>query len=78
MPQTWQMAYVSLIFNNRDRSNAENFRTISVTSIVYTLMESFVKELMMSHIRVANLLLTKKYGFINGQSIATQLLSYFD
>ena len=41
-------------------------------------MESFVKDSIIIHIRAENLLLLKQHGFLNGRSIATQILSYLD
>ena len=41
-------------------------------------MESFVKDLIMTHMRAENLLSSKQYGFINGRPTTTQLLSYLD
>ena len=41
-------------------------------------MESFVKDSIMTHMRAENLLSSKQYGFINGRSTTTQMLSYLD
>ena len=78
IPQDWKMAYVSPIFKKRVRNKAENYRPISLTSIVCKLMESFVKDSIMNHMRAENILSLKQYGFINGRSTTTQLLSYLD
>ena len=76
--QDWKMAYDSPIFKKGARNKAVNYRSISLTSIVFKLMESFVKDSIMTHMRVENLLSSKQYGFINGRSTTTQLLSYLD
>ena len=76
--QDWKMGYVSPIFKKGARNKAENYRPVSLTSIVCKLMESFVKDSIMTHIRAKNLLSLKQYGFINGRSTTTQLLSYLD
>ena len=72
------MAYVSLIFKKGARNEVENYRLISLTSIVRKLMEPFVKDSIMTYMRAENLLSSKQYGFINGRSTTTQLLSYLD
>ena len=41
IPQDWKMAYVSAAFKKGARNKAENYRLISLTSIVCKLMESF-------------------------------------
>ena len=66
-------------FTKKGATNkAENYRPISLTSIVRKLMEYFVKDSIMTHLRAENLLPSKQYGFINGRSTMTQLLSYLD
>ena len=49
IPQDWKIAYVSPIFKKGARNKAENYRPISLTSIVWKSMESFVKDLIMTH-----------------------------
>ena len=66
--QDWRMAYVSPIFKKGARNKADNYRPISLTSIVCKLMESFVKDSIMTHMGAKNLLSSKRYGFINGRS----------
>ena len=64
-------------FTKKGATNkAENYRPISLTSIVRKLMEYFVKDSIMTHLRAE--IPSKKYGFINGRSTTTQLLSYLD
>ena len=70
IPQDRKMAYA--------RNKAENCRPLSLTSIVCKLMESFVKDSIMTRMRAENLLSSKQYGFINGRSTTTQLLFYLD
>ena len=43
IPQDWKMAYVSPMFKKVARNKAENYRPISLTSVVDKLMESFLK-----------------------------------
>ena len=78
IPQDWKMAYVSPIFKKGATTKAENYRPISLTSIVCKLMESFVKDSIMTPMRAENLFSSKQYGFINERSTITQLLSYLD
>ena len=72
IPQDWKMAYISPIFKKGARNKAENYRPISLA------FKSFVKESMLIHMRAENLLSSKHYGFINGRSTTTQLLSHLD
>ena len=78
IPLDWKKAYVSPIYKKGARNRAENYRPISLTCILCKLMESFIKDVVMKHLKSKNLLSCKKYGFISGRSTTTQLLSYLD
>ena len=60
IPQDWKMAYVLPIFKKGVRNKAENYRPIRLTSIVCKLMESFVKDSIMTHMKAENLLSSKQ------------------
>ena len=66
------LLYVSPIFKKGARNKAENYRLISLTSSVCKLMESFVKNSIITHMRAENLLSSKHCDFINGRSSSTQ------
>ena len=78
IPLDWKKAYVSPIYKKGARNRAENYRPISLTCILCKLMESFIKDIVMKHLKSENLLSCKQYGFISGRSTTTQLLSYLD
>ena len=78
MPKDWKRAYVSPIYKKGARNKAENYRPISLTSVVCKMLESFVKAAILKHMLGNNLLSSKQYGFINGRSTSTQLLKYLD
>ena len=71
IPADWKKAYVSPIFKKGARYRAENYRPISLTSIVCKLMESLVKEVVLQHMILNHLLSEKQYGFISGRSTVT-------
>ena len=50
IPQDWKKARVSPIFKKGARNKAENYRPISLTSIVCKIMEKFVKDAVIAHI----------------------------
>ena len=65
--QDWKMTYVSLIFEKGTKNNADNCRPISLMSIMCKLIDSLVKNMIMTHMRAENLLSSKQYDFINGR-----------
>ena len=78
IPADWKLAWVSPVYKKGSKNKAENYRPISLTSIVCKLMETFVKNAIMEHLVIENLLSKKQFGFIPGRSTVTQLLQYLD
>ena len=78
LPTYWKRALVSPIYKRGSRNLAENYRPISLTSILCKMMESFVRDTVVTHFLKKSLLTTKQYGFISGRSTTTQLLNYLD
>ena len=78
LPSDWKRAFISAIFKKGSKSHAENYRPISLTSIVCKVMESFIRDAILEHMMQHNLLSTKQHGFIIGRSTVTQLLHYLD
>ena len=69
---------VTPIYKKGAKNRAENYRPVSLTSVVCKIMEKIVKEAVMKHLLENNLLSSKQFGFIPGRSTATQLLKYLD
>ena len=78
VPQDWKLANVSPIYKKGSRNLPENYRPISLTSIVCKMMESLIRTRILEHLRDRNLLSIKQHGFISGRSTITQLLNYLD
>ena len=78
LPKEWKKAFVSPIYKKGSQNIAENYRPISLTSVVCKLMEKFMKDAVLNHLIENNLLSRKQFGFISGRSTVTQLLNYFD
>ena len=65
MPNDWKLAFVSSMYKIGSKIVAENYRPISLTSVLCKIMESFIREHVLKH-----LLKNKQYGFI---SVSQQL-----
>ena len=78
IPRDWKRAFVSAIFKKGSKSIAENYRPISLTSLVCKLMETFIKNAIMAHLVSNGLLSSKQFGFTGGRSTVTQMLNYLD
>ena len=78
VPDDWKKAYVSPIYKKGSKCLAVNYRPVSLTSILCKVMESMVREAVLDHLLLDNLLTQKQYGFLSGRSTALQLLHYLD
>lgn len=78
VPADWKKANISSIFKKGAKNRAENYRPISLTSIVCKLIEKFIKQAIQDYLIEHDLLSNKQHGFISGRSTVTQLLRYLD
>ena len=75
---TGKKANISPIFKKGSKSIAANYRPISLTAVLCKLMESFIRDHVMTYLMENKLLTVKQHGFICGRSTVTQLLKYLD
>ena len=78
LPTDWKLANVSPVFKKSSKNLAENYRPISLTSIVCRLMEKIMKCQIMNHLLREDLLSPLQHSFVNKRSTVTQLLNYLD
>ena len=75
IPSSWKVAEVKPIFKKGNKQSAENYRPISLTSVVCKLFEGFIRDSLTKHLIDNKLLSDSQYGFTAGRSCVTQLLS---
>ena len=78
LPSDWKLADVTPIFKKGDKKCPENYRPISLTSVVCKVLESLIRDKIEAHLRSCNMLSNKQYGFLKGRSTILQLLKVFD
>ncbi len=78
LPKDWKHATITPIFKKGSLHLAENYRPISLTSILCKIMEKFIRDHIVTHLLENNLLSKKQFGFITGRSTCLQLLHYLD
>ncbi len=74
LPSAWKEAIISPIFKKGDRCKPENYRPVSLTCIASKLIESFIRDHILQHMKLNNLLSSKQFGFLKGRSTVLQLL----
>ncbi|KAJ3595710.1 hypothetical protein NHX12_005013 [Muraenolepis orangiensis] len=78
LPEEWKNANVTAIFKKGKRNLPENYRPVSLTSIVCKMMESIIHDFLISHMLRNSLFTDKQYGFISGRSTTLQLITVLD
>ena len=74
LPTQWRKANICAIFKKGDKSQPENYRPVSLTSVVCKMLEHIVHSHIMKHFEVNNLLVDSQHGFRAKRSRETQLL----
>ena len=74
VPLQWKLANVSPIFKKGSRSSPENYRPVSLTSILSKLLEKIVSKQILEHLKANNILPKQQHGFLKGKSTSTNLL----
>ena len=76
LPPTWKQASVTPIYKGKgDKHACNNYRPISITSILCRVLESIIRDSIMGYMTANNILSDKQFGFISGRS--TVLLNFY-
>ena len=78
VPAEWKEANVTPLFKKGSRSKTENYRPVSLTSVLCKLLETFIRDHMVDFL-VKNKLITKsQHRFLKARSCLTNLLCFLD
>ena len=75
IPDNWKLAHIFPLFKKGDKTNVENYRPISLTSIACKLLEHIVHSTIMDFLDSGNILTPFQHGFRQGRSCETQLIT---
>ena len=78
LPAAWTKANVSPIFKKGNRHHAENYRPVSLTSVLSKTLEHIVYSNILKHLDKHNILTKLNHGFRKGFSCETQLALTLD
>ena len=76
VPHDWNHANVVPIFKKGNGCKAENYRPVSLTSVVCKLLESLLHDHMVDFLEKHNSLKDTQHGFLRGRTCLTNLLEY--
>ena len=78
VPQDWKDANVAPLFKKGSKNKPENYRPVSLTSIVGKILESIIKDHIVEHLNKYSLIKSSQHGFTKGKSCLTNLLEFFE
>ena len=78
VPDDWKIANVSPIFKKGVKSQTSNYRPVSLTSQVSKVIESVLRDAIVSHLETNELIRDSQHGFRKGRSCLTNLLVFLD
>ena len=74
LPSDWLQALITPIFKKGDRTDASNYRPVSLTSIICKILEKIIVLHIIKNVKVNHLNCKQQHGFTQGKSVTTNLL----
>ncbi|MCP4459583.1 MAG: reverse transcriptase family protein, partial [Cytophagales bacterium] len=74
IPPDWKLASVVPVFKKDDKNSVENYRPISLTSLVMKVFERCIKTALFSVCE--DVLDNRQHGFLNNRSCVTQMIPF--
>ncbi|CAM5091881.1 unnamed protein product [Eretmochelys imbricata] len=78
VPYDWRIANIVPIFKKRKKSDPDNYRPVSLTSVVCKVLEKILKEKVVKDIEVNGKWDKIQHGFTKGRFCQTNLISFFE
>ena len=75
LPEDWLKACVTAIHKKGEKNLPNNYRPVSITSIICKLMESIVRDKIVDHMVQNNLFSKQQHGFVPFRDCMTNLLT---
>ena len=78
VPSEWKEANITPLFKKGSRNKPENYRQVSLTSVVCKLHETLIRNHMVEFLVKHKLINTSQHGFLKAKSCLTNLLCFFE
>ena len=77
VPLEWKEANIISLFKKGSRSKSENYRPVSLTSVVCKLLERLIKDHLVDFLVKNNLINPSQHGFLKARSCLTNILCFW-
>ena len=78
LPDGWKRGQVTPVYKKGGHSSPNNYRPITLTSVVGKILESIIRDHILDHLIRCNLLSAQQHGFVPGKSCVSQLITAMD
>ena len=78
VPYDWKLSNVTAIFKKADKTDAGNYRPISLTCLLCRILESIIRDEILLHLRKYDLIDKSQHGFLPHKSTVTNLLEFLE
>ncbi len=79
LPEDWKVGRITAIFKNKgNKKMAGNHRPVSLTSVVYKVLETIIRNQVMDFMKNNKMFSSTQFGFLPGRSSTLQLLKVLD
>ena len=78
VPSEWKEANITTLFKEGSRNKPENYRPVSLTSVLRKLLETLIGDNMVEFLVKHKLLNPSQHGFLKARSCVTNLLCFFE
>jgi len=75
LPDGWLKANITPVLKKGDKSDANNYRPISLTSVCCKILQHIMYHHIVEHLNDNNILINEQFGFRAGHSCEAQLIS---
>ena len=77
LPLEWKRANIVPIYKGGDKEDPLNYRPVSLTSVICKLCEKIIRKRWVSFLEEKEILSKRQFGFREGLSCVTNLLSFY-
>ena len=78
VPYEWKEANIIPLFKKGSRNKSENYRPVSLTSVICKLLERLIKDHMVEFLGKHKLLNSSQHGFLKARSCLTNMLCFLE
>ena len=78
VPEDWRRANVTPVFKKGIKGDPGNYRPVSLTSVPCRVMESCIRDELVSHLEFNSLINRSQHGFMRNKSCTTNLLEFLE